>query len=477
MNRRAHWIGSFWPVFLVFALAVALRCFMLGEWSLWEDEETSIYFSLRPERPFPSCFPLFFWALHGVFRLAGVSVATGRIFAAAVAVGSIVLSFVFLRRWVSRPVALVATLLLAINLGHLFWSQSIRYYTMVLVFQLLSMYWFLDGFERGRYGTLLLSNLALVCALLTHYSAGLLAPVYIAYLGMAICRGESEGGYDRNHYLVFGLPFVVILAVFAGRIVQMQSLMSGWAVTTSQRNPLHLLLTVTLYFGVPVIGLGLLAPLVARKTPNRIVLFLLLTGVLPVLELAVIAQLNVTNVAWYYGFVSLVGFAGLAAICLVALYERRRRLTPALLGSATVLYYSCFLVAYYTTMHGDRPRWEEASHFLRRAANVTLGNDTPQVFAEVPGIVAYYLGVDPSQTMVQSRIQRLPDDVPTEELPSETWYVLEARFVTGDYADWFAERGTLESHFEARTGPVDRSVVVYRCRPRSPVARLHDPDQ
>jgi hypothetical protein len=295
-------------------------------------------------------------------------------------------------------------------------------------------------------------------------------------LFVAICRGESEGGYNRKHYLVFGVPFFVILGVFAGRIFQAQQLMSGWTLTV-QRDPWHLLLTAILYVGVPVVGLGLLAPAVVRKVPMRTLIFLLIASVVPVLELAVIAQLNVTNVAWYYGLVSLVGFAGLAAVCLVSLYERRRHLTAALLGSATVLYYTCFLVAYYTTMHGDRPRWEEASNFLRQAASVTATNQTPEIFAGIPGIIAYYLGVDPAQTMGQSRVRRMPPKPPARELDQERWYIFEGRFLSDEYAAWFAACCTLEGRFEARTGPVDRSVLVYRYRPRSTVSSLHYPNR
>ena len=124
---------------------------MLGEWSLWEDEEGSIYYALRLEQAFPSFFPLFFATLHEVFRLTGVSVQVGcPLPAPHFGIGSIVLTYACFRKLLSGPVALVAAFLLAINLGHLFWSQSIRYYMMVLDFQLLSVYWFLVGFERGR---------------------------------------------------------------------------------------------------------------------------------------------------------------------------------------------------------------------------------------------------------------------------------------------------------------------------------------
>jgi 4-amino-4-deoxy-L-arabinose transferase-like glycosyltransferase len=448
----------------VLGIAVALRLFMLGEWSLWEDEVGSIYYSLRLEKAFPSYFPLFFATLHGVFRLTGVSVLAGRLLCAALGMGSIVLTYACFRKLLSGPVALVAALFLTINLGHLFWSQSIRYYMMTLDFQLLSVYWFLVGFERGRSGALLLSNVAFACALLTHFTAVLLAPVYVAYLALVLWRRDSEGAYGLRSYLVFGLPFLTMLGMLAERFLQAQRVLSGLGYP-SARDPLHLLLTVLAYFGVPVIGLGLLAPVVARQVPKRILHFLLIAGTLPILELIVIAQLNLLHVAWYYVFISLVALAVLAAICLVSLYQSDRRLASALLGSAAVLYYAVFLVGYYTTMHGDRPRWQEATAFLRQQANVTATQEEPAVFATVPTIIAYYLGVGPAQTMEHPRVHALPESPPVLDVHAEQWYLVEAGQVSGEYASWFAAHCTLVKQFEAQTGPVDRSVLVYYCPP------------
>lgn len=473
-DRSVRRKGYVLCVVLILGLALSLRYFKLGEWSLWDDEETTIYFALRPERPFPSFFPIFFLALHGFFRLAGASVEAGRIFSAAIGIGSIVLTYACFRKLFSGPVLLVAALLLTINLGHLFWSQSIRYYTLVLIFQLLSMYWFLDGFERGRSRALLLSNLAFVCALLTHFSAVLLAPVYVGYLALVLCRRESGGGYDRKHYLLFGLPLLMILGVFAGRFLQAQRMLSGWGTYAAAQDPVHILVTVVAYFGVPVICLGFAAPFVALQVPKRVMLFLLTASGLPMLELAVIARLNLTSVAWYYAFFSLLTFIALAAVCLVSLYQRHR-LTSALLGSATVLYYACFLVAYYTTMHGDRPRWQEATAFLRQEAGVTAAKDAPEVFATVPGVVAHYLGVDPAQTMGHPRVQGLTEHPPAHEVVGERWYVVEARCLSSEYISWFGDRCTLERRFDAHTGPVDRSVRVYHCAPRSLVSGWQRP--
>ena len=119
-----------------------MRLCMIDEWSLWEDEETTIYFSQNVEKPYPSSFPLFFALLNQVFAVTGASALAGRGVATAFGVLSIALTYVLGARLVSRNAGLIAALFVSMSLGHMFWSQSVRYYTLVLALQLLCLVWF-----------------------------------------------------------------------------------------------------------------------------------------------------------------------------------------------------------------------------------------------------------------------------------------------------------------------------------------------
>src|SRR5206468_2653892 len=116
MRIIRSFLASPWAVVGILALALFLRAYKVSEWSLWEDEDTSLHFSQRPDKPFPSFFPIFFYALNGLFRVTGVSVAAGRLLAGGVGVFGVWLLYVFARRWVSREAALLAAFLLALNL-------------------------------------------------------------------------------------------------------------------------------------------------------------------------------------------------------------------------------------------------------------------------------------------------------------------------------------------------------------------------
>lgn len=468
-----RFFASPWALLLILAGAAALRGWGLAEWSLWEDEETSIYFSQQPSKPFPRFFPLFFLTLHGLYQVTGVSVVAGRVLATAFGIGSIVLAYALARR-LSRSVALLAAFLLAINLGHLFWCQSIRYFTLVLVFELLSMYWFLEGFERGKYKYLAWSNVAFALALFTHFSALLLMPVYVAYLFFMICGRQSGGAYNRRGYLFFGVLHGIVLGLMALQFFRFHAILKGME-DKSLQNPIHLLLATAAYFGTPVIVLGLLAPFVTVNVPRRIALFFTLAGALPVLEVVVIAHLNLSNVTWYYVFVALAGFSVAAAITLVSLYQRGFRRCTGFATVAVLLYSVPLLAGYYTSMYGDRPRWKEACTYLRQEENVRVGaSQKAQVYATVPGVVAYYLAVPPGEMMGNSRVQLLLNQSPAANPETEQWYVVESGHVSPEVESWLAKSCILKATFEAKTGPRDRTIRIYYRGPGQPGDRLVD---
>src|SRR5262249_38155606 len=124
----------------------------------------------------------------------------------------LVLFYGCFRRLVSSRVALLAVLLFSLNLGDMFWSQSIRYYKLVVVFPLLSLYWFISGFVQGSYFKLLLFNGAFVLALWIHSSAVLLSRVLIVYLMLMVWGRQQGGAYHWKGYLFFGLPLLAVLS-------------------------------------------------------------------------------------------------------------------------------------------------------------------------------------------------------------------------------------------------------------------------
>lgn len=471
-------------------LAVALRAWKLGEWSLWEDEETTIYFSQNIARPFPRFFPVFFVMLREWFQVTGLSVSAGRALAAAIGVVGVGVTYEVCRRLVSRSAGLWAALLLTVNLGHLFWSQSVRYFGLLLVLEVLSLYWFYQGFERRKPWLLLASNAAFGLALWTHFSAVLLVPVFVGYLLLAGCwprlaefvrrptrdqsarnategcmRNATEGvPYRLRDYAAFGIPLAILMVAFAKSMLDAKALLSTMTMP-SARNPLHVMVTLAAYAGLPTLALAALAPLVAGHLPRRTLMLLACCAWVPVAELAVIAQLNLVNVTWYYAIVVLFGVVALAGVALASLAERGRGKAVAALGLVCALYAAVNLGAYYTAMYGDRPRWRDAAEYVRTTAGVDPASSAnPAVYANVPGVVAFYLGTAPGATMGDKLVEMLPDGSPSGRPEREQWYVIEAGHATPTFRAWLESSCDREASFAAHTGPRDRTITIYRYR-------------
>lgn len=453
-----------WGIALVLVGALAFRAWNISTWSMWEDEQGSMALSQHPFTGFAGYFPNYFVLQNLITRIAGPSVGAARVLPAALGLLSIALTYFCFRRFVSPRAALWAALFLALNIGHLFWSQSIRYYTLALVFQLLAMYWFLDGFEHNRVTSLLLSLGAFILALLTHFSALLLAPVLIGYLLLMMLTREREAGYTPRNYIWYLSALAVILILFAWRIVSLRNMIGGWEIS-SARDPVHVGTTVVAYFGVPVLVMGLLAPWLTRTLSRRVRLFLLTASFIPVLELLVISWMNIVNVTWYYAFISLIGFTLLAGAVLEDLRQCGRPRLAAALGGTSVAYYLLFLGAYHLMWHGDRPRWQEAAEFLNNTTDIRPGMAAPpDIHASVPGVVEFYLG-DPSHPEGHRLVSAVSPHPEAPTNPRGCWYIVEAKLISPEYESWFAAHCVLRARFESLTGPIDRSVLVYEFAP------------
>ncbi len=309
------------PVLLTVLIAVALRLYGLGEWSLWEDEETTIYFSYHTEKSFPRSFPTFFLLLGHTFRYTGCSVLVGRLLSAAIGVLSLFLIYGVARRFTSPSVALTALIAVAISPGHLFWSQSIRYYGLVICLQTIAIWLFLEGIRRRHAFITACSLAAIALAMTVHVSAVLIVPVFAVYLVWVAWRR----GLTTSTTIAIACLLAATLAV-AFRQAPMFSAMltSGTSyMLASARSPVHVLVTAGFYFGPPAIMLAALGAWRQRTAHSDEVCFFGLLAAMPVVMLLTLAALNVINVTYYYGLIALVGFAvlagyGVEASCYVA---------------------------------------------------------------------------------------------------------------------------------------------------------------
>jgi hypothetical protein len=387
-----------WTAWAVLCAAACVRLLSVGEWSLWLDEETTIYFALNPDRPFPSSFPLYFWLLGALFDMTGVSVAAARLLTASIGIWTLWLLYRTATRFCGDQVALPALVLLSLSVGHVFWSQNIRYYVLLLAFQLLSIHAFLAAVDRPQIRAWAWAAVWFGLALASHLTAALLLPVYAAFVGWLVLHRASRRTLSRALVVVAVLVGLTAI-LWASWFGDFARMFSG----SAPRGGVYAVRHMALYAGAPAVALAFLGALFGEPRNHGFVFFLLL-GSVPAIGLLVVGSLDVWWPVWYHGFVALAGIAVMGGYGWQALTRRAPRwivLTTGLGGAAASL---ALLVVYHTTAFGDRPRWKEAAMVVAADAASSPGAQR-RIVAHFPSVIAHYLGVPPGETMQSSVVK------------------------------------------------------------------------
>ncbi|MFA5200509.1 MAG: glycosyltransferase family 39 protein, partial [Candidatus Omnitrophota bacterium] len=147
------------PVILIFLMVcgLILRFYHLGARSLWFDEAYTIFngqylvsvffrFGALPDRypSFLSDIPIYFWSL-----LSGRHEFTLRLFSAVFGLGAIWLIYKLGLKIFGQKTALIAAFLLAISPIHIYYSQELRPYSLILFISLGSVLFLLKALEKG----------------------------------------------------------------------------------------------------------------------------------------------------------------------------------------------------------------------------------------------------------------------------------------------------------------------------------------
>jgi uncharacterized membrane protein len=181
------------------ALGACLRLFRAGQNSLWIDELASLQVALRPLADIPAAAlhgnafepPVYFWLLHGVVSLIGISEPALRALSIAAGVLTIPVTWLLVRELTARPgTATLVALLLAINPLHIWYSQEARPYALMLLLgvgSLLCFRWAARTASRSAWaGYAVLSALTILSQ-----AAGIVVPA-VAALWVALSRSRRE---------------------------------------------------------------------------------------------------------------------------------------------------------------------------------------------------------------------------------------------------------------------------------------------
>jgi mannosyltransferase len=370
-------------------LAAVLRFYKLGEWSFWLDEVITVDASaFLADWPLTR-LPIYLVLTRVSLDLFGSGEWNARLAPAVAGVLTIPVLYFPTRRLFGPAVALLSALLLALSMWHVHWSQSARFYTLLLLFYNLGLLLFILGFKERRLPYYVAAVLFLVLAVRERTTGLFFAPVIAFYLATVwlLVPGNRLRRYRRVLLPLFGLGVVLGLYDLALFFLQLPGSLFGdvWHTFVGHRNqnPIRLSLAIVYQIGAPLLVLGTLggAYLSLKWTPrsepssnsqssfrqllaphnlqikDNVLYYVLVGAIVPPILLAILSL--VMFAVDRYIFVTLPFWCLLGAVTLKEVAGHSRRLAAALL-LALLLMSVGQLVLYYEVQNGNRPAWRQA---------------------------------------------------------------------------------------------------------------------
>jgi mannosyltransferase len=188
-----------WACLILVLLGFGIRLYNLRYHSLWLDETVSVYLASFPpsevfrqgmtlQEPNP---PLYHLLLSAWMRLFGSGEAAVRLL--SVFAGTLYVSGVYVLSWrlFSRRVALMATLLAAVNPFLVWYSQEARMYSLIAALSLGALYCFLRALHTEGWNWWVAYVVITVASLYAHFYAAFLLPAELLYLVVYSWRDRS----------------------------------------------------------------------------------------------------------------------------------------------------------------------------------------------------------------------------------------------------------------------------------------------
>ena len=178
MNKFNNWIKSNYIVLLILVLATALRFYHIDYQSVWLDEICSILeanpdikwsdleATIMLSDPHP---PLYFALLKILFQLFGYTTLVARFFSAIVGVAGVYALYLLGKEINNKNTGLLAAFLLAINSFHIYYSQEVRMYALLVLLTVLSYYRLVVYLKENTYKNAILYGLFTGLMLLTQF--------------------------------------------------------------------------------------------------------------------------------------------------------------------------------------------------------------------------------------------------------------------------------------------------------------------
>ena len=481
---------------LITILAGFLRLWHLGQWSFWIDEVHTIRESVlmtvdqfweTPQSRYPLGFLLLRWIQPW---LPGVGEGHYRLLFAFFGIASIPLAAVVFRPALGPGKSLLTALLLAVSPWHIYWSQSVRAYA-IIVFLALGAYGaFRVGIEKGKGSWLFLAVVLAGLATLAHASSLFLILAFLVFLLLVKQRWVVRPRHlDGKAVLAFLIPLVIIgvMALFSetGNVAK---IMESYSRAKGAGTLFHLFSTASFHMRVAFLVTALFGGYLAMYLRDREGILILCVAVVPLIGVSL--STIFAKATAYYILYTLPFWSALAAIAIVesawAVQRQDWLKSLALLPLAVIIIdLGSQTYLYHTFRHGHRPQWRAAVEYLQgelRDGDVVASTNSVGI--------AYYLNpYDPQIGRVirhhrrgGASVQILADWKRNELMESwvpaaaksgkSVWLIFtEPEFEEADpdgtAKAFVQERFRLMRRYQCWVGPKDMTVYVYRFQQKS----------
>jgi mannosyltransferase len=344
-----------------------LRIYKLGEWSFWGDEMFTIsghedgfnYTLIRQS--------LSQTLIQSITALNGINEWNARIVPAVIGIVTIPILFLMVRTLFDTPTAILSAVLLAVSPWHLYWSQNARFYTALLLFYSLALFFFYLGLERDKPAYLLLCLMFLGLATKERLLGLFFIPVVLVYmLLLHVLPFEKPKGWHVRNLAILGIPLLIGGIFFAGPyVLNLPAWIAGFGYASN--SPIWLAGSFAYYVGLPVICLGAASGLYLLMQKNKAGLLLGVSAFVPLLLLMTISPFHYT--ANRYIFISLPGWLVLAAVASVTLIKAANP-SLKLFAVGTLLLLLVHPISedalYYSYQNGNRDNWKDAFAYVEQ---------------------------------------------------------------------------------------------------------------
>jgi dolichyl-phosphate-mannose-protein mannosyltransferase len=359
-------LGELSLLAVITVIAAVLRFYKLGDWSFWGDEIFSVGFK---EDGFNYSFlrrSLAGSMIHLATTTLGTSEWSARLFPALIGIISIPTLYFPIKRLFGVSVAILASGLLAVSPWHLYWSQNARFYSLLLLFYTLALFYLAIGLEEDQPWFLLLSVIFLGLAARERLVALFFIPVVLSYLFLLKILSIDNPLRHRLRYLLLPITLGVVLSLLF--VLPYVRNLNQWLVNFGGPNnsPFWILAGTVSYVGLPVVCIGAAGAVYFFFNRNRAILLVSLSAAIPLILMAGIALFHYS--ANRYVFITLTSWTLLAALAIKELFAHlkgRIRIIPV--GLVCLLFIALIKedILYYQYQNGNRLDWKSAFVFIQ----------------------------------------------------------------------------------------------------------------